>query len=155
VVGGFAIIQAGFLRFTSDIDLLVDVSPENEQRIFDALRSLSDKAVNELEAGDLDRFTVVRVADEILVDLMKSSCGVTYEEAAADANIHEVAGVPIPFASPKMLWKMKQTYREKDIPDRTFLKKLLAAQGIEVEEQTASPSGGLRGWLHRTFGHEK
>lgn len=31
IVGGFAIIQAGYDRHTKDIDLLVDVSAENEK----------------------------------------------------------------------------------------------------------------------------
>ena len=38
VVGGFAIIQAGFPRFTGDIDLLIDPSLENEAKVFQALR---------------------------------------------------------------------------------------------------------------------
>jgi hypothetical protein len=38
VVGGFAIIEAGYPRFTSDIDPLVDASLENEALIFEALR---------------------------------------------------------------------------------------------------------------------
>jgi hypothetical protein len=48
---------------------------------------------------------------------------------------------------------MKQTHREKDIPDRLFLRQLLAAEGIQVEE-TPRPRepGGLRAWLQRTFG---
>jgi hypothetical protein len=153
VVGGFAIIEAGFLRLTSDIDLLVDVSLENERRVFEALRSLPDKAVNELDAGDVERFTVVRVADEILVDLLKNSCGVTYQEAIQDVVTREIDGVLIPFASPKMLWKMKQTHREKDIPDRLFLRRLLEAQGVRVEETHLSEKQeGLRGWLKRVFG---
>jgi hypothetical protein len=85
VVGGFAMIEAGLPRLTQDVDLLVDVSPENEALVFEALRSLPDQAVNELEAGDVERFTVVRVADEIVVDLMKSGCGVGYAEAMQDA----------------------------------------------------------------------
>jgi hypothetical protein len=85
VVGGFAIIEAGYPRLTGDIDLLVDTSPENEQRVFEALRSLPDKAVNELDPGDIEKFTVVRVGDDILVDLMKSGCGVDYAVAIKDA----------------------------------------------------------------------
>ncbi len=153
VVGGFAIIEAGFPRLTQDVDLLVDVSPENEARVFEALRSLPDKAVNELDPGDIARFTVVRVGDEILVDLMKSGCGVTYAEASKDAVHRVIHGVRIPFASPLTLWKMKQTHREKDIPDRLFLRQLLAAQGIEVEETPPQPRPtGLWAWLKRTFG---
>jgi hypothetical protein len=38
-------------------------------------------------------------------------------------------GVSIPFASPKLLWKTKQTYREKDAVDRIFPRKLLEDRG--------------------------
>ncbi len=153
VVGGFAIIEAGYLRLTTDIDLLIDVAPDNERKVFDALRSLPDKAVNELDPGDVERFTVVRVGDEILVDLMKNSCGVVYNEAIQDAVYREINGVRIPFASPKMLWRMKQTLREKDIPDRLFLRKLLEAQGIKVDPApTSPPQDGLRTWLEQKFG---
>lgn len=150
VVGGFAIIEAGFPRLTQDIDLLVDVSPENEARVFEALRSLADKAVNELDPGDIARFTVVRVSDEILVDLMESGCGVTYAEASKDAVHRVINGVRIPFASPLTLWKMKQTHREKDIPDRLFLRQLLSAQGVEFEEtRLQMRPAGLWAWLKR------
>lgn len=155
VVGGFAIIEAGFLRLTTDIDLLIDASLENEARVFEALRSLPDKAVNELDPGDVERFTVVRVGDEVLVDLLKNSCGVTYDEAIKDVVLREIEDVRIPFASPRMLWRMKQTYREKDIPDRLFLKKLLAAEGIQVDESpSGEPKEGLRSWMEKKFGSQ-
>jgi hypothetical protein len=41
---------------------------------------------------------------------------------------------------------MKQTPREKDIPDRLFLRKLLEARGVQL----APPdNAGLPGWLQR------
>lgn len=70
---------------------------------------------------------LICVADEVLVDLMKSGCGVDYTNAIQDAVYREVEGVRIPFASPKTLWRMKQTRREKDIPDRLFLRMLRIA----------------------------
>lgn len=151
VVGGFAIIEAGFPRLTQDVDLLVDAAPENEARIFEALRSLPDRAVDELAPGDLARFTVVRVGDEILVDLMRSACGVSYAEAIQDAVHRDIGGVRIPFASPLTLWRMKQTPREKDIPDRLFLRQLLEAQGVQLEPKRPPPTG-LRAWLRRALG---
>jgi hypothetical protein len=140
VVGGFAIIQAGFPRFTGDIDLLIDSSLENEAKVFQALRSLPDKAVEQLDAGDVARFTVVRVADEIVVDLMAKSCGISFAEAIQDANFQEIQTIRIPFASAKTLWRMKQTVREKDIPDRIFLRKLL-----EIDTAEAKPDPKQRG----------
>ena len=35
----------------------------------------------------------------------------------------------IPFASPALLWKTKQTFREKDAIDRSFLRRLLEDRG--------------------------
>jgi hypothetical protein len=64
VVGGFAIRGAGYLRATMDIDLLIDASEQNEAKVYDAMRSLPDRAVDPLKPGDVARFTVVRVADE-------------------------------------------------------------------------------------------
>lgn len=130
VCGGFAIIHAGYPRTTGDIDLLVDTSPENEARVFQALESLPDKAVRELQPGDIAKYTVVRVADEILVDLMGSASGVQYGEAVPQVISRTVDGVSIPFASPRLLWQMKsRTFRAKDESDLVFLRQLLESQG--------------------------
>lgn len=135
VCGGFAIIRAGYPRFTGDIDLLVDDSPENEARVFAALDYLPDHAVRQLDPGDIARYVVCRVADEVLVDLMGRAGGIGYAEASSHIVMHEVAGVPIPFASPLLLWKMKRhTRREKDAADLLFLRQLLEEQGIELSE---------------------
>lgn len=135
VVGGFAIRGAGYLRTTMDIDLVIDVSPENEAKVFEAMRSLPDRAVDELDAGDVDRFTVVRIADEIVVDLMKSASGIDYAEASKEIVIREVSGVQIPFASEALLWRMKRTtHREKDAADLLFLRQGFEARGEQVPE---------------------
>jgi len=125
VVGGMAIIQQGFLRATEDISLLLERSLDNQSRVRKALEILPDKSVREVEDTDLDEYLVVRVADEIVVDLMLSACGVTYDEALSDIELKVVEGVSIPFASANILLKMKQTYRDKDIPDRIFLEEKL------------------------------
>ena len=112
VVGGMAIIQAGFLRATEDIDLLVDASADNLHRVRRALMELPDQAVRDMTDDDLDRYVVVRVADEFVVDLMKAACGIAYAEASQLVDVVEVEGIPIPFASPKLLWRTKQTVRD-------------------------------------------
>jgi hypothetical protein len=125
VVGGMAMNQHGMLRATADIDLLLEGSRENQERVLRALEILPDKAVREVKENDLDEYTVVRVADEIVVDLMLAACGVTYDDAANEIEMREVQGVAIPFASAKLLLRTKQTYRERDIPDRIFLEEKL------------------------------
>ncbi len=150
VVGGLAIIQAGYSRTTEDIDFLVETTLENEARIIEGLLVLPDQAARELKPGEIGQYGVVRVGDEVLVDLMKSGCGVTYAEAVKDALIFNVEGVPIPFASPRTLWRMKQTPRAKDVPDRLYLRELLHAQGIPLDlAEPSTPEDPLLQWWRR------
>ena len=100
--------------------------------MYGALATLPDNAVRELQPGELHQYTVIRVADEILVDLMRVAGGIEYAEAAKDLSVREVEGVHIPFASPRLLWRMKVvTRREKDAADLVFLRHWFAARGEE------------------------
>ena len=130
VIGGFAIRAAGYNRRTMDVDLIVDGDVDNETRVFGALATLPDNAVRDLQTGELQQYSVIRVADEIVVDLMRTAGGIDYHEAAKDAVVREVDGVPIPFASPRLLWRMKSvTHREKDAGDLVFLRHWFSARG--------------------------
>jgi hypothetical protein len=132
VIGGFAVLAAGFNRRTMDVDLIVAADRENEARVFSALSTLPDNAVRELQAGELQQYNVIRVADEILVDLMRSAGGIEYDEASKDVVVREIQGVSIPFASPRLLWRMKVgTHREKDAADLVFLRYWFAERGQE------------------------
>jgi hypothetical protein len=132
VVGGLAIIAAGLPRMTTDVDLMVAVDLENEAKIFSALSTLPDNAVRELQPGELQQYNVIRVGDEIMVDLMRSAGGIDYAEAEKNVVVQELGGVPIPFASPRLLWRMKAvTHREKDAGDLVFLRHWFAERGEE------------------------
>ena len=56
VIGGFAIILAGFARATADVDLLIDTSLDNEALVYKALEILPDKAVRELKPGETSKW---------------------------------------------------------------------------------------------------
>jgi len=131
LIGGFAVIAHGGARTTKDIDLLIDAGQENVGRVRQALQILEDKAVNDVGDDDVARYSVVRVADEIVVDLMAKACGVDYADASRDAVTVEFAGVPMPVASPRTLLRTKNTVRPADAADRQFLQALVdeAARG--------------------------
>ncbi len=129
VVGGFAVITAGFARSTMDIDLLVDCSAENDAKVREALKILPDQAILEIGPGEIEQYVVVRVCDEFTVDLMAKACGMSYFDAEGLIEYRDHLGVRIPFASPALLWKTKQTYRDKDAVDRSFLRRLLEDRG--------------------------
>src|SRR5437762_2504248 len=67
VIGGIAVILHGFGRGTKDIDLLVDVSIENVQKIKKALACLPDNAISQIQDDEIQQYSVVRVADEIVI----------------------------------------------------------------------------------------
>jgi hypothetical protein len=125
LIGGFAVIAHGAGRFTKDIDLLVDDSPANVARVKLALAVLADNAASEVADDDVQRHTVVRVADEVIVDLMGRACGLTYADASRDAEAIERSGVSIPLPSPATLIRMKDTPRPQDAIDRAFLEGVL------------------------------
>ena len=94
---------------------------------------MPDKAIRELGDEDFRDYIVVRVSDEILVDIMTAACGVEYEEASRGIEWAYFEGVAIPFATPELLLRLKQTCRGSDVADRIFLHRRIA-------ERTAKPS---------------
>jgi len=135
VVGGMALIEMGLDRGTMDIDFLVDNEPGNIAKMCEAISILPDHAAREVRDTDVCEYNVVRIHDDITVDLMGSACGIDYHEASAFIDWRKIDDVTIPFASIELLWKTKQTYREKDMLDRGFLRTIAAQMKREKENK--------------------
>jgi hypothetical protein len=121
LVGARACILHGLVRSTQDVDLLVEPSPDNLQRVIDALTELPDHAARELTLKDLQENVVVKIADAVEVDVAKQAWTLDYAEAIRDAQTLEVEGVRIIYASLDALIKSKSTYRDQDRIDRQQL----------------------------------
>ncbi len=115
----------GFNRGTEDIDLLVDKVESNIALLKKALSILPDNAVSEVLDTDIEEYGVVRVADEVVVDLMGSACGIDFKSAESQIEWHELDGIKIPFASAELMLKTKETLRDKDEIDRLYLRRIL------------------------------
>jgi hypothetical protein len=132
LIGGFAVILHGFVRATKDIDLLVDASAENIQRLKRAMSFLPDNAVALIADDEVEKYQVVRIADEIVVDLLKNACGVDYSRAARGGiEIKVIGGVEIPVGTKELLIDTKQTVRPSDATDVHFLRLRIAAENGE------------------------
>ena len=125
IVGGHACILHGYVRATEDVDILVEDTDENFRRVISALSELEDHAAAELTPQDLAENVVVKIADEVEVDVSRQAWLVTYAEAIATAESIEVDGVRVPFLGLEMLIKSKTTYREQDRADLVRLRDLL------------------------------
>lgn len=128
VVGGFAINRLGLVRATEDIDLLVARDKANQALVKKALEILPDCAVRELGDEDIAQRAVVRVNDDITIDLMTEACGVRFEDALSGIETEVIDGIPIPFAGAELMLKMKMSPRERDSIDRDSLQKLIHDQ---------------------------
>jgi len=129
LIGGFAVILHGFVRSTKDVDLLVDASESNVQAVKRAMAGLPDNAAALIADDEILKYQVVRVADEIVVDLLGAACGIAYSEALAAGLDHfNIQGVEIPVASKELLIRMKATIRESDAVDVRFLR-------LRIEEE--------------------
>jgi len=128
LIGGFAVILQGFVRATKDIDLLVDASAENVRRLKRAMAALPDNAIALIADDEVERYQVVRVADEIVVDLMQSACGIRYDEASERIDTIMIHDVPIPVAGKELLIQTKQTVRPSDAADVQFLRLRIAEE---------------------------
>jgi hypothetical protein len=82
-------------------------------------------AIRELGEEDIAEWVVVRVNDDITVDLMTEACGVRFEDSIGGIETEVIEGVPIPFAGAALMLKMKQGTRAKDAADRNFLQQLI------------------------------
>ena len=125
IVGGFAVIRFGYIRATGDIELLVENSSENIEKIRRALSYLPDGEAQNINDTDLDEYRVVRVSGEITVDLLGRACDVTYRDTISHILTDEIQGVKIPYLKPELLIKTKMGVRPKDVQDRDYLQELM------------------------------
>lgn len=124
IIGGQACILHGLVRTTEDVDVLIEPSEQNCRRVIAALSQLADGAARELTPRDLLENVVVKIADEVEVDVSTQAGKVTCQDAAPTAERVEVDGVVSPFLSLDLLIASKETCREQDAADLLRLREL-------------------------------
>lgn len=127
LVGGQAVRLNGYVRATEDIDVLVRASRENGERIIRALGFLaSSKELSAEWFVPPDDGTVenIRVADDLLIDLLFSANGETYESVQPHVRELMTEGIPIRVLDIDGLMKTKTDYREKDVLDKQVLARI-------------------------------
>ncbi len=128
VIGGQACILHGLVRTTEDVDILIPIDEPNGRRVIEGLSGLEDGAARELLPRDLIENVVVKIADEVEVDVSTRAWKVTFDEAVSSACHVEIDGIMIPFLGLDSLIASKETYREVDAADRLRLVELRRRQ---------------------------
>ena len=126
LVGGHAVRLNGFSRNTEVIDILLPSSLENGRKVIKALSFLPSSLELEEQwfappAGEPEN---IRVADELLIDLLFAANGQTYESLQSHIRTLNVEGGEIRTLDIEGLLKTKTNYRDKDRIDREALERL-------------------------------
>ena len=127
LVGGHAVRLNGFLRSTEDIDILLPASISNGERVIRALNFLSSAAELRPDwfASRADEPENIRIADELLIDLLFAANGETYQSLQPHVRTLNIDGVDIRTLDIEGLLKTKTDYRDKDLIDRKALSQIL------------------------------
>ena len=117
IVGARACWLHGYVRATMDVDILVPEDLENHARIIAALSELEDHAAAELTPQDLVENVVVKIADEVEVDVSTRAWKVRYADAVGRSLKATIENVEVPYVDLQTLIKSKSTRREQDKVD--------------------------------------
>lgn len=124
LVGASAMQLWGTTRATRDVDILIEASVENAERVLAALGELGFGFANHLLAQEVVRKPVTIVGDSPNVDILTMAWAVRYAEARAGASEFEVEGVKIPTASIDDLIRSKRTGWLQDAADIEVLEEI-------------------------------
>jgi hypothetical protein len=128
LIGAYALLAHGYPRATVDIDLIVPVRREAAEPIRRALLVLADRSARELAPEWFEEGEGIRLADEIVVDLVFRTCGETFETLRAFEISIDLDGVPLRTVNLEGLLRTKQSGRERDVSDRRIIEQALQAR---------------------------
>lgn len=129
IVGGIAVTLHGYVRLTEDVDVLIEPSAENVRRLLDSLADYGEGFARELGLDDFGdeegAIRIVEVVERSQLDVFTRMSGLYYQDLRADAEILNLAGHEISYASKAALIGLKsRSVREKDQFDVIALKRL-------------------------------
>jgi hypothetical protein len=128
VAGGVAVCLNGFVRTTQDLDLLVEASPPNIERLLECLAAFGEGCAQELSLSDFAlEEGAIRIEEDFTLDVFTVMRSRTFADFARTAREWEIGGEKLRYLSPEALIELKApSMREKDQIDVATLRRILA-----------------------------
>ena len=119
VVGGYAVALHGYPRYTKDIDIWIELSPENASRMVRALEQFGFGALGLREQDFLDADTIIQLGSPPRrIDLLTTLTGVDFDQCFMMRVVVDMDGLPVNFIDLENLRRNKRaTGRAQDIAD--------------------------------------
>lgn len=157
--GGYALNFNGIVRQTKDLDIVVKDTPENNRRWTKALGEFLPEVKGDLEENAASPFHIethddgtreaapLRIVDRIVIDVMPSACGMSYDDLEQHSHRIKTALGPIRVLDLEGLLLTKQGIRSKDIADKENIIIVMREIGMSAKELIEAQS-------FRSFGQE-
>jgi len=129
VIGGIACVLHGYVRATTDVDILIERSLENARRVLDALGAIGWGFAQEWRAEEVLARPITVIGDDPQVDIFTVAWSVKYDGAVARATTVTVEGVDIPLIGIDDLIETKRTGRPLDTADIETLEEIRRLRG--------------------------
>ena len=130
VAGGVACILNGHVRATTDVDILIESTRDNAQRVLAALATQGYGFAKEFSADELISRPIVIIGDDPRVDIFNVAWSVKYPSAITRAQKADVDGVIIPYLHIDDLIASKRTGRLQDAADIEVLEEIKRLRGM-------------------------
>ena len=145
VAGGVALVLHGVVRFTADLDLIVDLEPENLRRFVQAMTELGCRPRNPVKAEDfldpairegwkrekgMEVFSFVDPAQPMtLIDVFVEE-KIPFQEVMQEIIQMTAKGITVPVVSLRHLKRLKQAAgRPQDLADIEAIEALEKPEG--------------------------
>jgi len=125
--GGLAVALCGFPRATFDLEVLVEDSEDNLERLLQVLSTFGSGSARELSPADFTREEgCIRVNKDFPVDIFTLINGNTYPDLLPYSQTHLLENGSLRYLGPEGLVMLKQdSLRPQDRLDVEVLKKIL------------------------------
>jgi hypothetical protein len=122
VIGGIAAVLHGVPRATFDLDILIEATQENAQRLLDALAEAGLRTATLTSAEDVVAHELTIFNDYVRIDVQTSTPGLEFEKAWTNHEVMEYAGQEFYVVSEEDLIRSKRAAgRDVDLADVRLL----------------------------------
>jgi len=129
VIDGMACVLHGYVRATSDVDILIERTLENARRSLDALAAIGWGFASEWRPEEILARPVTVIGDMPQANIFTVAWSVKYDAAVANASTIIVEGVEIPLVGLDDLIETKRTDRPLDTADIEALEEIRRLRG--------------------------
>src|SRR5689334_741031 len=116
IVGGVAVALNGFVRATEDVDILIDSSAENVDRLLDNLRNFGEGNARELSPADFsDSEGAIRIIEDFPLDVFTVMRGKRYVDLIGSTKSIRIDDVDVRYLKAGALISLKSdSHRAQD-----------------------------------------